>query len=422
MSAVGLGLQPLSPALASIGQALIIGIAVARFIVDPSMRTEVAALVRRPGAWLGLAVVAWSLLALLWSPDPGVGLHRGLMIRAALTTLALAPILVRPWPLVTGLAMGVGVEAVVQLLMFTGLVPDEHYEPMTISGGLSKHPGNIAVWAGVAGLLLVGRWASSLVGPKAGPPASGDSRPRGASTAILVVLALASVVVAGNRSLLVGLPIAVALLAFAVLARISRRARRLACAGLGCLVLLGIVVPSVAPDLPPVQRVRDLVREVSEGLDADDAGAADTSGGLRMLWWRESVVILQDAPLIGHGSGSTRTAFDRHLATLDPETVPERAYTDNPHSSIAFELVEHGLVGAFLAAGFVVAMLVASVGRMRRDPSLAGLPAAWFLLLAYAAGNTVQLSMYPLTLAAFLAALTLARCDDDSTEVSPRGT
>lgn len=419
---MGLGLQPLSPALASIGQAAIIGIAVARFVVDPSMRTEVAAVLRRPAAWLGLAVVAWSLLALLWSPDPGVGLHRGLMIRAALTTLALAPILTRPWPLVTGLAIGVGLEALAQTLMFTGLVPDQHYEPMTVSGGLSKHPGNIAVWAGVVGLLLAGRSASFRIRPRAATPATVEPGPGAASTVILVGLALTSVIVAGNRSLLLGLPVAILVLAITILVRGSVRTRRSMLLGLGSLAVVGVVVSFVAPDLAPVQRVRDLAQEVSGGLDAETADEVDTSGGLRMLWWRESLVILQDAPVIGHGSGATRTAFDRHLSTLDPGTVPERAYTDNPHSSIAFELVERGLLGTALASVFLGAMFVGSVGRCRRNPSLAGLPAAWLLLLAYATGNTIQLSMYPLILTAFLAALTLARRDDATAGFGSPGT
>lgn len=401
VAAVGLGLQPLSPVLASVGQALIIGIAVARFVVDPSMRVALTGLLRRPAVWLGSTVVAWSLIALLWSPEPMEGFSRGLLIRAGITALSLVPVMSRPWVPIAGIAIGVGFEAVVQVLMFTGLVPDEHYEPWTITGGLSPHPGNAAVWAGVAGLLLAGGCLSRH-------PSEGSHRSRPWLTAVLVMTALVGVVLAGNRSLLVGVPVAVVVLVATLLTKASARARRLVLA----LILIGsaglVAMSVVAPDLPPVVRVRALWTELTQGVEATDADAIDTSGGLRLLWWRESIPIVRAAPIIGHGSGSTRTAYAERLSALDPETVPERALTDNPHSSIVFELVEHGLIGGILVAAFLVAVIAAAIHRVRLEPRFAGLLAAWVLLLIYGVGNTIQLSMYPLMLFATLTALSLA--------------
>lgn len=402
VAAVALGLQPLSAAMASIGQAALIGTAAVRLLVDPVFRSRVAATAgrwRHPVVLLGVAMVVWSLLAMLWSPDPAEGLGRLRPLRAIGFAAALVPVLGRPVVPMIGLAVGFAVEAIVQISMYTGIVPDPNYEPWTVSGGLSKHPGNAAVWSGVGAVLLLG----GIAGPPFRPG------PRRIVLVLGIVLGLTSVLIAGNRSLFLGLPMAVLVLVAWRLRGARPVLRRRVAILLVMLVAGTAALPVIAPDLPPVQRVRSLIGEVAGGLEAADAESADTSGGLRMIWWREGIRILRSAPFIGHGSGSTREAYRERLEELGSDAVPERAFTDNPHSSIVFALVEHGLVGTGLLAGFLIAAAVAGCRRAAADPALAGLPAAWVLLTAYAIGNTIQLSMYPLMLLSALTALSLAR-------------
>ena len=66
VAAVALGLQPLSAAMASIGQVALIAMAVVRWIADPSARIDPRAAVRRPIVALGLAVVVWAMVAAIW--------------------------------------------------------------------------------------------------------------------------------------------------------------------------------------------------------------------------------------------------------------------------------------------------------------------------------------------------------------------
>lgn len=395
VAAVALGLQPLSAAMASIGQVALIAMAVVRWIADPSARIDPRAAVRRPIVALGLAVVVWAMVAAIWSPDPGEGLGGMRPVRTIVFAATLFPAIRSSWLPLVGMLIGVGVASLVQVAMHTGLVPDPTYEPWTVTGGLSKHPGNAAVWSGCAAMLAAGRLAT----------AGSTPNPRGRWwLGVAAVLGVISVMIAGNRSLYLGLPVAIVLLGVVLLVIGSTRVRRTVMVA-AVVALAGLVaLPLVAPSSGPVARLLSLGREVGDGVQASTAAETDSSGGLRMLWWREAVPIVKEAPILGHGSGATRQVYADRLATLDQATVPERAYTDNPHSSIVFEFVEHGVVGMILLAGFGVAIFTTAWRAAIRDPRWVGLPAAVTLLAVYGVGNTVQLSPYPLMLLATLAA------------------
>ena len=395
VAAVALGLQPLSAAMASIGQVALIAMAVVRWIADQSARIDPRAAVSRPIVALGLAVVVWAMVAAIWSPDPGEGLGGMRPVRTIVFAATLFPAIRSSWLPLVGMLIGVGVASLVQVAMHTGLVPDPNYEPWTVTGGLSKHPWNAAVWSGCAAMLAAGRLATG----------DATSKPRQRWwLGIAAVLGVISVVIAGNRSLYLGLPGAIVLLGVVLLVIGSTRVRRTVMVA-AVVALAGLVaLPLVAPSSGPVARLLSLGREVGDGVQASTAAEADSSGGLRMLWWREAVPIVKEAPILGHGSGATRQVYADRLATLDQATVPERAYTDNPHSSIVFEFVEHGAVGMILLAGFGIAFFTTAWRAAIRDPRWVGLPAAVKLLAVYGVGNTVQLSPYPLMLLATLAA------------------
>lgn len=400
VASVAVASQALSPAMASVGQAALMAVAVARAIDDRRLGapdpTPVRFVFRRPATVLGLLLVGWVMLAVLWSPDPLEGLARLRPLRAVAFIAALLPVVGRPIPLVLGMLAGVVIETAIQSLMVTGVVPDPHNEPWTLSGGLSPHPGNVGLWAGSAMVLTIGAL-----------PYLQLPRWKAAGLAVLAAAGLLSMLLGGNRSLLVGLPFAALVLVAVWMMRATWRRRLQLIAGI--VVVIGglVLIPVLAPGLPSMKRLQDLVTELSPGFGAVEGESLDTSGGVRIFWWREAVPILAAAPLVGHGSGSLETAYDAHIATLDPAVVPKRAHTDNPHSTFVFSLVETGMIGALLGLGFALAAVSDGLRASRIDPRLAGLPAAWALLAAYSIGNTVQLSPYLLFLLCTLAALSI---------------
>lgn len=400
VAVVAVASQALSPPMASVGQACLMLVALVRAIDDRRFGvadpTPIAIVRRRPAVMLGLGLVGWAILAIAWSPDTVEGLARLRPIRAALFVAALLPVTDRPLLLVLGAAVGASIEAAIQILMVTDVIPDPHNPPWSVSGGLSAHPGNVGLWSGAAALLLAGAMPRTSV--------------RGRSRAVmggLVLACLAGLLLTGNRSLLVGLPIAFVVLVGTWMWRSDWR-RRIQLAAGGGLLLAGIaLIPTLDTGLPFLERLRGLAAELSPGPAETEGKTLDTSGGLRIFWWREAVPIVAAAPYIGHGSGSTRVVYDAHIDELDPSMVPARARTDNAHSTVVHALVETGVIGGLLGLAFVFTVLSDGLRSTRIEPLLEGLPAAWTLLAVYAVGNTVQLSPYPLFLLCTLTALSI---------------
>jgi O-antigen ligase len=68
-----------------------------------------------------------------------------------------------------------------------------------------------------------------------------------------------------------------------------------------------------------------------------------TSIGLRLEYWQKSLRFFAEAPLVGHGSGSTRGLFER--AATGPDVLAGGHVIDNPHNQTLNVAVQWGTVG-----------------------------------------------------------------------------
>jgi O-antigen ligase len=124
----------------------------------------------------------------------------------------------------------------------------------------------------------------------------------------------------------------------------------------------GVALAAAAWSTSPYLRSR--IIHVIEELDSAHADLNDTSAGLRVGFWKMSAKIIGEAPLLGHGTGSTAAMFAR-TAGADA-TAPTGA--TNPHNQILATAVPLGLFGAAL----LLAMWAAHL-RMFLRPG----PTAW---------------------------------------------
>jgi O-antigen ligase len=131
---------------------------------------------------------------------------------------------------------------------------------------------------------------------------------------------------------------------------------------LAVFVAAGVALVAVAWSTSPYLRFR--VLHVVEELDGSHANANDTSAGARVGFWKLSARIVSDAPLLGHGTGSTQAMLAQGAAA-DP-TAPTDA--TNPHNQVLATAIPLGLFGVAL----LLAMWIAHF-RMFLLPG----PAAW---------------------------------------------
>ena len=131
---------------------------------------------------------------------------------------------------------------------------------------------------------------------------------------------------------------------------------------LAVFVAAGVALAAVAWSTSPYLRFR--VMHIVEDLDGSHADANETSAGARLGFWKMSVKIVRDAPLLGHGTGSTQAMLAQRAAA--DSTAPADA--TNPHNQVLATAIPLGLFGVAL----LLAMWIAHV-RMFLLPG----PAAW---------------------------------------------
>jgi O-antigen ligase len=112
------------------------------------------------------------------------------------------------------------------------------------------------------------------------------------------------------------------------------------------------------------ERVSAAVEQV-QTYGARDVDPSNTSVGLRFEYWKKSLALIAEAPVIGHGTGTIPQLFRRDATA---ETAPN-LITTNPHSQILTVAVQLGLVGVAV----LIAMWVAHLA-LFRGATLA----AWF--------------------------------------------
>ncbi|MBI5321023.1 O-antigen ligase family protein [Bradyrhizobium sp.] len=92
-------------------------------------------------------------------------------------------------------------------------------------------------------------------------------------------------------------------------------------------------------------QLRSTVHSVFSDYQRYKKENAPTSIGLRLEYWQKSLQFIREAPLAGHGTGSTRTLFEGVAAKGDPELVASANIIGNPHNQTLNVAVQWGVIG-----------------------------------------------------------------------------
>ena len=118
---------------------------------------------------------------------------------------------------------------------------------------------------------------------------------------------------------------------------------------LGALVALGAVLWVSSSYL------RERITKIPQEIATYDAARHDTSAGARIEFWKNSIEIMREAPLIGHGTGAITDAFARLAGAASNAT--------NAHNQILTVGIQLG----FLGIAVLIAMWVAHAWLFRRS-------------------------------------------------------
>jgi O-antigen ligase len=119
-----------------------------------------------------------------------------------------------------------------------------------------------------------------------------------------------------------------------------------------CAMLLSGAVWFSSPYL------RERVSRTVQEMQIQDAGTAVNSVGLRLDYWRSSLVFLRQAPVIGHGTGSIPQLFrGEATAQTDPQAI-----TTNPHNQVLVIALDLGLLGTIVLLAMWLAHLKLFLG------------------------------------------------------------
>ena len=155
--------------------------------------------------------------------------------------------------------------------------------------------------------------------------------PAGVLTAIMFAFLANMIFIVVSRTALVTIPI---LLAVFCLIHLNWRANLLIAVG---ALMLGLAAWSVSPQLQG--KVATFTSQYQDYRN--DRGT--TSIGERLEYWRKSLHFFADAPLIGHGSGSTRHLFE--LAASGSSGLSSSQVVGNPHNQTLNVAVQWGALG-----------------------------------------------------------------------------
>lgn len=114
--------------------------------------------------------------------------------------------------------------------------------------------------------------------------------------------------------------------------------------GLILIAALSIILPRYSP-------AYNLgIKNAESNLKAYSQGDSNTSIGLRLEWQKNSILLIREKPVIGHGTGSFNVEYERILGSGDPLLMSK-----NPHNDYLWMGVELGVFGLFSLISLLVA-------------------------------------------------------------------
>jgi len=164
-----------------------------------------------------------------------------------------------------------------------------------------------------------------------------------AAIAVGLVLTMTFVIV--SRTALVTMPIMLAVFALMHLTRRTNLA----------ILALAIVVAGIAWIASP--QLEHTVSTFKRDYQLYEENGTSTSIGERLEYWQKSLRFFVDAPVIGHGTGSTRGLFEQ--AATGPAVLAAGKVINNPHNQTLNAAVQWGTVGvAVLFAMWLLHLLL----------------------------------------------------------------
>jgi O-antigen ligase len=188
-----------------------------------------------------------------------------------------------------------------------------------------------------------------------------NARRRGVASACLMLGALFvanMIYVVTSRTALVVIPALYVLLAF------HYRLHRRPFVAIAAYVLFAVA--AIGAVWATSHNLRARVTVISQEVGEHAATGADTSSGARLEFWRYSLRIVSEAPVIGHGTGTIADEFRRHA------DGPADMTATNPHNQIFTVAIQLGAAGVIILLAMWAAHWLMFTG--------AGLP-AWIGLM-----------------------------------------
>ncbi len=161
--------------------------------------------------------------------------------------------------------------------------------------------------------------------------------------AIILTMLANMLYVATGRTALITIPVLLVLFASK---KLSAKGAVLVATG---ALLVGIVVWTSSPYL------RDRTTQIWTDFERYEATDERTSSGERIEFWKKSIEFIRQSPLIGHGTGSIHSLFEKAAAG---RTATAGVAAANPHNQTLAVAIQLGFVGVAVLWAMWIAHLL----------------------------------------------------------------
>lgn len=114
--------------------------------------------------------------------------------------------------------------------------------------------------------------------------------------------------------------------------------------GLVFVAAFAVILPNYSPAFS------NGLKNAEANIEAYAKGDANTSIGLRLEWQKNSILLIHEKPLLGHGTGSFKGEYKRILGSGDQALISK-----NPHNDYLWLGVELGFLGALSLPALMLA-------------------------------------------------------------------